>query len=105
MEMFEDLADPSLLPGSVEFFENAYSRPPPFSRLSRMRSHSQLGMVDVAVIRNQPYVAVVKNYETIVFKNLETGNVSSLTIPRWAGFENVVCTQFCYKNQHQAYHI
>ena len=91
LDILEDLADPNVPPGSVEFLERAKAQPAPFSRLSRIRSRSQLDTIDLADIRKVPYIAVVKKPETIVFKNLDSGVTSSLTIKRWWGFENVVC--------------
>jgi hypothetical protein len=94
LETLEQLADPKCPPGSAEFFERAKSQPPPFVRLSRIRSRSQLDTIDLADVWGNPYVAVVKRPETIVFKNLNTGITSSLTVKRWLGFENVVCSIF-----------
>lgn len=90
LDTLEDLADPNFPPGSAQFLERAKTQPPPFWRISRIRSHSQLDKVDLAVVRGVPYIAVAKKPETVVFKNLDTGVTSSLTIKRWEGFENVV---------------
>jgi len=91
LDALEDLADPHFPPGSAEFLERAKAQSPPFSRLSRIRSRSRLDTIDLADICGEPYIAVVKKPETIVFKNLDTGVTSSLTIKRWWGFEDVVC--------------
>lgn len=90
LDTLEELADPKCPPGSAEYLERAKAQPPPFVRLSRIRSHSQLDAVDLADIRGEPHVAVVKKPETIMFKNLDTGVISSLTIRRFLGFENTV---------------
>jgi hypothetical protein len=90
LDTLEDLADPRFPPGSAEFLERAKALPSPFSRLSRIRSHSQLDTIDLADVRGNPYIAVVKKPETIIFKNLDTGIMSSLTIRRWEGFEEAV---------------
>lgn len=91
LDALEDLTDPKCPPGSVEFLERAGTQPPPFLRLSRIRSRSQLDTVDLADIQGKPYIAVVKKPETILFKNLESGITSSILIKRWEGFGNVVC--------------
>lgn len=90
LEAMEYLADPDILPGSTEFLERAKAHAPPFHRLSRIRSHSPFHTIDLADVRGMPYMAVVKKPETIVFKNLDSGESSSLTIRRWEGFESVV---------------
>src|ERR1700691_2485316 len=98
LDTLEDLADPKFPPGSVEFLERAKAQPPPFLRLSRIRSRSRLDTIDLAEVRGDPYIAVVKKPETIVFKNLNTGITSSLTIKRCSGFEHVVRRMFDNQN-------
>ncbi|KAF8559892.1 hypothetical protein OG21DRAFT_1502235 [Imleria badia] len=77
------LADPTLAPGSAAFFEFAASQPPPFRLLCVLRSATELGAVDLAVIEGVPTVAVVKNHETVVFKELTgVGMLSTLCCAR-----------------------
>lgn len=90
LETLEELADPAFPPGSSAFLERARLQPPPFYRLSRVRSRSQLDEIDLAQVNGQPYMAIVKKPESIVFKNLNSGDTSSLTIKRWWGFEDTV---------------
>lgn len=90
LETLEDLSDPNNPPGSSEFLQRAKARPSPFSRLSTIRTRSPLTTVDLAIVGGVPYLAVVKSHESIVFKNLNTRSVSSLTIRRWQECETVV---------------
>ena len=70
LDALDALADPRLDPGSHKFFEFAASQPPPFRLLSDMRSSSEFGVVDLAIIGGIPTLAVVKGSETVVFKQL-----------------------------------
>lgn len=70
LDALDTLADPHLDPGSREFFEFAGSQPPPFRLLSVLRSSSEFSIVDLAIIDDVPTLAVVKDLETIVFKQL-----------------------------------
>ncbi|KIJ66452.1 hypothetical protein HYDPIDRAFT_180871 [Hydnomerulius pinastri MD-312] len=77
------LADPRLVPGSPEFFAFAASQPPPFRLLSVLRSTSELGVIDLAVVDGVPTMAVVKRFETVVFKELRVdGLISTLNCAR-----------------------
>ncbi|KAL4070480.1 hypothetical protein J3A83DRAFT_4243550 [Scleroderma citrinum] len=70
LDALDALADPRLDPGSSEFFECARSQPPPFRLLSDMRSSSEFGVLDLAIIDGVPTLAVVKGSETVVLKQL-----------------------------------
>lgn len=77
------LSDPRLIPGSAAFFHFAASQPPPFRLLCVLRSSAELGAIDLAVIEGVPTVAVVKNDETVVFKELTgVGMLSTLCCAR-----------------------
>lgn len=97
VEALEDLANNEFPPGSAEFFQRAKAQLQPFSRISRIRSRSQMDTIDIATIRGIPYVAVAKRPETILFKNLDTGVTSSLRIARMWGFDNIVCFHLSIK--------
>lgn len=82
LDSLEDLVELTSR-GPAEFLRHASARPSPFTRISTIRSRSPLTALDLTVVVGVPYLAVVKHYETVVFKNLDNGSVSSLTISRW----------------------
>ncbi|KAF9225302.1 hypothetical protein BS17DRAFT_750946 [Gyrodon lividus] len=83
LDNLDALANPHLVPGSHAFFAFAASQPPPFRLLSVLRSTSELGSIDLAVIDGVPTMAVVKSYETVVFKELTgRGFISTLHCAR-----------------------
>ena len=83
LDTLDALSDPTLVPGSAAFFQFAASQPPPFRLLCVLRSATELGAVDLAVIEGVPTVAVAKNHETVVFKELTgVGMLSTLCCAR-----------------------
>ncbi|KAI5998106.1 hypothetical protein EDD15DRAFT_2408703 [Pisolithus albus] len=83
LDALDALADPRLDPYSPEFFEFARSQPPPFRLLSVLRSSSEFGMIDLAIIDDIPTLAVVKGLETIVFKQLTgMGQITTMVCAR-----------------------
>ncbi|KAF9245645.1 hypothetical protein BU15DRAFT_40660 [Melanogaster broomeanus] len=96
LDSLDALANPSLVPGSVEFFAFAASQPPPFRLISVLRSASELGVIDLAVIDGVPTLAVVKDFETIVFKELSgRGFLSTLCCARevpYSSNPHSICT-------------
>ncbi|KAI6031289.1 hypothetical protein BKA83DRAFT_4198178 [Pisolithus microcarpus] len=83
LDALDALADPRLDPYSREFFEFAGSQPPPFRLLSVLRSSSEFGMIDLAIIDDVPTLAVVKGLETIVFKQLTgMGQITTMICAR-----------------------
>ncbi|KAF7975190.1 hypothetical protein HWV62_10248 [Athelia sp. TMB] len=83
LQNVEDLVELITRHGPHEYLRHAAARPAPFTRLSTIRSRSPLTALDLAEVVGVPYVAVVKHHETIVFKNLNNGSMSSLTVSRW----------------------
>ncbi|KAG6334135.1 hypothetical protein ID866_4958 [Astraeus odoratus] len=83
LDSLDTLADPRLNPRSSEFFEFAMSQPPPFRLLSVMRSSSEFGTIDLAIIGGVPTLAVVKGSETVVFKQLtRSGAITTMNCAR-----------------------
>ena len=83
LDTLDALSDPALVPGSADFFHFAASQPPPFRLLCVLRSATELGAIDLALIEGVPTVAVVKNNETVVFKELTgVGMLSTLCCAR-----------------------
>lgn len=91
LDTLDTLSDPALVPGSAAFFHFAASQPPPFRLLCVLRSTTELGAIDLAVIEGVPTVAVVKNHETVVFKELTgVGMLSTLCCAREEPFSSNV---------------
>ncbi|KIK91109.1 hypothetical protein PAXRUDRAFT_35081 [Paxillus rubicundulus Ve08.2h10] len=83
LDSLDALSNPRLVPGSHAFFAFAASQPPPFRLLSVLRSTSELGAIDLAVIDGVPTMAVVKGFETVVLKELTgRGFISTLCCAR-----------------------
>ncbi|KAG9313929.1 hypothetical protein JVU11DRAFT_4702 [Chiua virens] len=83
LDALDALSDPRLIPGSAAFFHFAASQPPPFRLLCVLRSSSELGAIDLTIIEGVPTLAVVKNHETVVFKELTgVGMLSTLCCAR-----------------------
>ncbi|KAH0837900.1 hypothetical protein J3R83DRAFT_6130 [Lanmaoa asiatica] len=105
LDALDALSDPRLVPGSAAFFHFAASQPPPFRLLCVLRSATELGAIDLAVIEGVPTVAVVKNHETVVFKELTgVGMLSTLCCAReepYSSHHHSICSMRILPNQGQ----
>lgn len=79
LESLEILGDPRFLPGSQEFLDHAKAQPPPFRRLAVVRSTRFLGPVALDEIFGSPFIAIVRRPNSIMFKDLDGGAVSTIT--------------------------
>ncbi|KAI0937436.1 hypothetical protein AcV5_005347 [Taiwanofungus camphoratus] len=75
----EVLSDPRFVPGSAEFLQHARAQPRPFRIIAVIRTRSPLGPPTLDEVFGSPYLAIVKRPNSIMFKNLNGGAVSTLT--------------------------
>ncbi|KAJ3480199.1 hypothetical protein NLI96_g8515 [Meripilus lineatus] len=92
LDSLESVGDPRLIPGSQAFIDHARSQPPPFRRIAVIKSTRCLGPATMDEIWGSPYLAIVRRPNTIMFKNLDGGAISTLTptptIPELAQFDH-----------------
>ncbi|KAJ3480202.1 hypothetical protein NLI96_g8518 [Meripilus lineatus] len=79
LDSLESVGDPRLIPGSQAFIDHARSQPPPFRRIAIIKSTRCLGPATMDEILGSPYLAIVRYPNTIMFKNLDGGAISTLT--------------------------
>lgn len=75
----ESIGDPRFVPGTQAFIDHAKTQPPPFRRIAMIRSTRSLGPGTMDEMWGSPYLAIVRRPNTIMFKNLDGGAVSTLT--------------------------
>ncbi|OSX66779.1 hypothetical protein POSPLADRAFT_1068226 [Postia placenta MAD-698-R-SB12] len=81
LEQLEILGDPRVTAGSPEFIKHALSQESPFRLLTQIRSESILAHPALDVIFGSPYLALMKQPDMIMFKNLDGGQASTLIMP------------------------
>lgn len=86
----DTICDPRFIPGSEEFIAHAASLPAPFHRLCLIRSTRQLESITLDVLRGKPHLTVIRNPCTLMFKPLDGGPVSTLTLNRFPEFQRYV---------------
>ncbi|THH11448.1 hypothetical protein EW146_g8039, partial [Bondarzewia mesenterica] len=74
----ETMEDPRFPPGTVEYFANVRDHPPPFKRVSVVRSHNPIDHLDFEEIDGVSYLFLAKRNNEIIMKNLETNSVSRI---------------------------
>lgn len=88
----EVLTDPRLLPGSQVFIEKTKTLPGPFQQICLIRSRSRkitnVVLGDFGL--NEPYLTVVKQPESILFKPLNGGPLAVLNILPHGPYEHLV---------------
>lgn len=87
----EVLSDPRFVPGSAEFLQHARAQPRPFRIIAVIRTRSPLGPPTLDEVFGSPYLAIVKRPNSIMFKNLNGGAVSTLTCSPSPVHPNEVC--------------
>ncbi|OSX66821.1 hypothetical protein POSPLADRAFT_1042132 [Postia placenta MAD-698-R-SB12] len=86
LSQLEILGDPGAPPGPPEFIEYLLSQELPFRLLTQIRSESILARPVLEEIFGSPYLALMKQPDKLMFKNLGGGQASTLTMPTYQLF-------------------
>ncbi|KAJ7774015.1 hypothetical protein B0H16DRAFT_1362931 [Mycena metata] len=86
LDTLEALVDPRVKPGSIEFYNLAVSRPPPFPQVSIFESETRITSLTLFELKKKAHVAFVQQPRKMVFIDLDSSVLSSMLIQNYNDF-------------------